>query len=158
MKSSDILSPACGRVIDIASTETDPGLKGLFTCISVFLAVWDDHTTRSPITGRIESICYTPGKFGIALFKKNLLKNENNLVLISGEGVRLAVRQIAGRMARRIVFDCKESEKIQQGQKIGAILLGSCVQTYLPVDAKVIVRVGQKVIAGKTVVARSVSK
>ncbi len=158
MKSSDILSPACGRVIDIASTETDPGLKGLFTCISVFLAVWDDHTTRAPITGRIESICYTPGKFGVALFKKNLLKNENNLILISSEGVRLAVRQIAGRMARRIIFDCKESENIRQGQEIGAIRFGSCVQTYLPANTKVMVQVGQKVFAGKTVIARLVSK
>ena len=153
MKNNSVLSPACGRVLEVAEAENDPGADGNFKRISIFLSLWDDHVTRSPIRGRVESALYTPGKFGIALFKKNLRKNENNLLWISDENIRLAVRQIAGRLARRVICECAVGEPVSQGQRIGVIKFGSCVQLYLPVNTEIMVRAGQKVTAGKTALA-----
>ena len=152
-RSEQILSPACGRITEIISTDSDPDVPGNFTRVSIFLAVWDNHVTRSPITGQIESIRYRHGKFGMALFKKNLLKNENNLIWFIDGSFRLAVRQIAGRIARRIICSCRVGQTTQQGQEIGLITFGSCVQLYLPQDVEIKTRVGQKVEAGKTLVA-----
>ncbi len=153
MEDERIQSPACGRILEIASTEWDPGVKGPLTRISIFLSLWDDHTTRAPIGGRIDETRYSPGKFGIALFKKNLTKNENNLIGIEGKTARLAVRQISGRIARRILCACRVNDSVEQGQKLGAIQFGSCVQLYLPTDARLCVAVGQKVWGGKTTMA-----
>lgn len=153
MGSEEVVSPACGRVIEIARSQDDPGTTGAFTRVSIFLSVWDDHVTRSPIEGRVESVRYTPGRFGFAFFRKNLLKNENNLIWIAGERLRLAVRQISGRVARRIVCDCRTGDRALRGQRLGEILLGSCVQLYLPLEAQVNVRVGQKVKGAQTILA-----
>ncbi len=152
-KSEPILSPACGRILEIATTASDPDVEGHFTRVSIFLAVWDDHITRSPISGQVESIRYRPGKFGMALFKKNLLKNENNLIWFSVGSFRLAVRQIAGRIARRILCSCQVGQATRQGQEIGLITFGSCVQLYLPQDVELKAHVGQKVQGGKTLMA-----
>ncbi len=92
----------------------------------------------------------------MALFKKNLLKNENNLIWFSDGSFRLAVRQIAGRIARRIICSCQVGQTTRQGQDIGLITFGSCVQLYLPQGVQLSVRVGQKAEAGKTLVASRV--
>ena len=125
-----------------------------FTRISIFLSPWDDHTQLSPISGRVEEVLYTPGKFGLALFKKNLRKNENNLIRIAGEKVCLAVRQISGRIVRRILCDCRAGDLLAREQKLGAIRFGSCVQLYLPVGTLVEIREGQKVLAGRSIIGR----
>jgi phosphatidylserine decarboxylase len=150
MGDNAVLSPASGRILEIASSIDDPGVPGTALRLSIFLSLWDDHTTRSPIDGKIESIVYTPGLFGVALFKKNLKKNENNLVWIRGGAHRLAIRQIAGRIAKRIVFDFREGDDVSQGQALGEIKWGSCVQIYLSSGWRTSLRVGQKVVTGKT--------
>lgn len=153
MGDSRLLAPACGRILEISDCENDPGVGGPWRRVSIFLALWDDHVTRAPMAAAVESIRYTPGKFGMALFKKNLLKNENNLIWFSDGASRAAVRQIAGRIAKRIVCEVGEGEQLRAGQRIGEIKFGSCVQLYFSRERAVLVKSGQKVKAGETCLA-----
>ena len=150
---SAFLSPAFGRILDICPVRDDPGLNGAYQRISIFLSLWDDHTNTAPTNGEVEFIQYTPGRFHFAFHKKMLSHNENNLIGIRSGRSHLAVRQIAGQIARRIVCDVKVGQHIQTGQPIGRIKFGSCVQLYLPRLYTLKVRVGQKVIAGQTILA-----
>ena len=145
MNESAILSPADGRVCGIES--------GAVQKISIFLSLWDDHVNRSPIAGRVERITYTPGRFLPAFLGNAGRRNENNWIAIRGDQFEVGVRQIAGTVARRIVCDCREGDRLAQGQRLGEILFGSRVELTVPEWMKITVRVGQKVRAGKTVVA-----
>ena len=150
----DVLSPADGTVVlikDIPDGEVWPGLTRQ---ISIFMSVFDVHVNRAPIAGRIVHCRYTPGKQVTAMSHKSSLDNEQNLVVMTdNRGATLAFRQIAGLLARRIVFDRKEGDEVARGERIGMIKFGSRVDVFFPSNAEIRVKAGDKPKVGLTVIA-----
>ena len=152
-----VAAPADGRVSRIASAvppkELDLGQRPL-PRISIFMSVFDCHINRSPLAGRIERIVYRAGAFVSADLDKASESNERNaFVIATGGGMRIAVVQIAGLVARRIVPFVREGELVGAGQRIGMIRFGSRVDVYLPEGTRPLVAEGQTAIAGETVLA-----
>jgi phosphatidylserine decarboxylase len=152
-----VVAPADGRVCQVASVvpprELDLGEAPL-PRISIFMSVFDCHINRSPVAGRIERIVYRAGKFISADLDKASEDNERNaFVIVTETGQRLAVVQIAGLIARRIVCFARESDLVGAGQRIGMIRFGSRVDVYLPVGTRMLVGEGQIAIAGETLLA-----
>ncbi len=152
-----IVAPADGRVSQVANA-VPPQELGLsprpLLRISIFMSVFNCHVNRSPIAGRIERMVYRRGKFLSADLDKASVDNErNSFVITTGTGARLAVIQIAGLVARRIVPFTREGETVAAGQRIGMIRFGSRVDVYLPEGARALVGEGQTAIAGETVIA-----
>jgi phosphatidylserine decarboxylase len=161
-----ILSPADGLVSMIA--EVDPpaelqgddgtGLIGLpegkVTRISIFMSVFDVHINRAPIGGLVRRLIYIPGKFMNADLDKASDENERQHILMErGDGVAIGFTQIAGLVARRIVPFVKPGDMVAVGQRVGLIRFGSRVDVYLPAGTDAKVLIGQKMIAGETVLA-----
>ena len=152
-----VVAPADGRVSRIASAvppaELELGERPL-PRISIFMSVFDCHVNRSPLAGRIERIVYRAGAFISADLDKASESNERNaFVIATAGGVRIAVIQIAGLVARRIVPFVREGEMVGAGQRIGMIRFGSRVDVYLPEGTAPLVAEGQTAIAGETVLA-----
>jgi phosphatidylserine decarboxylase len=151
-----IVSPADGRV-SLIVTAVPPPESGLpptpMTRISVFMNVFDCHVNRSPVTGRILRIIYTPGLFLNADLDKASEDNERSALVIESGGIEIGVVQIAGLIARRIVNFVREGDTIGAGERFGLIRFGSRVDVYLPASTQVLVGVGQKAMAGETVLA-----
>ena len=152
-----VVAPADGRVCQVVNVvpprELDLGEAPLAR-ISIFMSVFDCHINRSPVAGRVERIVYRAGKFVSADLDKASEDNERNAFVIATEtGQRLAVVQIAGLIARRIVCFARESDLLGAGQRIGMIRFGSRVDVYLPVGTRVLADEGQIAIAGETVLA-----
>ncbi len=151
-----IVSPADGR-ISLITTVVPPVETGLSATpllrISVFMNVFDCHVNRSPVAGRLLRIVYTPGLFLNAELDKASEHNERNALVIESGGRTIGVVQIAGLIARRIVGWVAEGQPLEAGQRFGLIRFGSRVDVYLPLDAQILVGVGQKAIAGETVLA-----
>lgn len=155
-----IVSPADGRV-NLISTVLPPAELDLPSVpmlrISVFMNVFDCHVNRVPVTGRIDQIHYTPGLFLNAELDKASEDNERNGLVIetrqNGETVRIGVVQIAGLVARRIVDWIKPGDDLTVGDRFGLIRFGSRVDVYLPAGTRVMVGLGQKAVAGETVLA-----
>ena len=161
-----IVSPADGLVTLIQQVPPPAelqvadgqGLAGLpaepLTRVSIFMSVFDVHINRAPIGGTIARVVYIPGKFVNADLDKASEENERQHVLIErADGVRVAFTQIAGLVARRIVPFIKPGDIIAKGQRVGLIRFGSRVDVYLPQGTESKVLLGQKVIAGETVLA-----
>jgi len=151
------VAPADGTVAHVESATPPPEL-GLpdapMTRISVFLTVFDVHVQRVPLSGRITKAVYRPGKFLSADLDKASEDNErNSLVIRSDDGVEVAVVQIAGLVARRIVCSVSEGDTVQAGATYGLIRFGSRVDLYVPRDSRVLVEPGQRTIGGETVLA-----
>ncbi len=121
--------------------------------ISIFMSVFDCHINRSPLAGRIERIAYRAGVFLNADLDKASEDNERNSFLIAAPGLSIAVVQIAGLVARRIVSFTSEGQSIRAGQRLGMIRFGSRVDVYLPAGASFLVAQGQRAVAGETVIA-----
>ena len=117
------------------------------------MSVFDCHVNRSPIAGKVEKIVYQPGKFFNADLDKASVDNERNSVVIATAGARIAVVQIAGLVARRIVCSVRSGDPISAGQRFGMIRFGSRLDVYLPEGIPPLVGVGQTAIAGETVLA-----
>jgi phosphatidylserine decarboxylase len=117
------------------------------------MSVFDCHVNRSPASGRIERMVYTPGKFINADLDKASEDNERNSLVIASAGARIGVVQIAGLIARRIVPFAREGDIVSAGERIGMIRFGSRVDIYLPDGVKPLVAEGQIAIAGETVIA-----
>jgi phosphatidylserine decarboxylase len=152
-----VVAPADGRVCQVVNVapprELDLGEAPL-PRISIFMSVFDCHINRSPVAGRVERIVYHAGKFISADLDKASEDNERNaFVIVTDSGQRLAVVQIAGLIARRIVCFARESDLLGAGQRIGMIRFGSRVDVYLPVGTRVLAGEGQIAIAGETVLA-----
>jgi phosphatidylserine decarboxylase len=152
-----VVAPADGRVSRLANA-VPPKELGLgerpLARISIFMSVFDCHVNRSPVAGRIERIIYRAGKFISADLDKASEDNERNAFVIGTvNGQRIAVIQIAGLVARRIVTFSREGEAIAAGQRIGMIRFGSRVDVYLPDGSRPLVAEGQTAIAGETVLA-----
>jgi phosphatidylserine decarboxylase len=153
-KHVDVLSPADGTVVQIKDVADGSVWPGLTKQVSIFMSVFDVHVNRAPITGKIVHYRYNPGKKLAAMVEKSSTENEQNLIVVEdGRGHRLAFKQIAGLLARRIVFDKKEGDEIVRGERVGMIKFGSRVDMFFPADAKLLVNLKDKVKVGLTVVA-----
>ncbi len=151
------VAPADGTIALIGEAVPPPEL-GLDPAprmrISVFLSVFDVHVQRIPANGTVEKISYHPGKFLSADLDKASEDNERNTVLVrTNDGHELVVVQIAGLIARRIVCQVAEGDKVEVGQTYGLIRFGSRVDLYLPAGSRVLVREGQRTIGGETALA-----
>ncbi len=149
-----VICPADGKIIDISETFEDNYLKRNTRRISIFLSIFDCHINRFPVSGKVVGTTYYPGKFKMAFEGDSSESNERLVTLIECEdGVRVIIVQVAGFLARRIVSRAKFGDVLEIGEKFGIIKFGSRVDVYLPEDVKVGVEVGQKVVAGRTVIA-----
>jgi phosphatidylserine decarboxylase len=151
-----VVAPADGTVTQIANA-LPPAELGLaarpLLRVSIFMNVFDCHVNRSPVTGRIQKIAYKAGKFLNADLDKASEDNERNGFLIETPSGVFGVVQIAGLVARRIVVWSREGETVGAGDRIGMIRFGSRVDVYLPDGIRPIVGIGQKTIAGETILA-----
>ncbi len=144
-------SPASGTVTKVEKAASNPYWEGSFVKVSIFLSVFDVHVNRASMNGLVKKILYRPGKFIAANHPQADSVNESNVLVIeSPRGIYL-LRQIAGLIARRIVCDVQEGDRVTQGKRFGMIRFGSGMELYMPPSAVVQVSVGQKVTAGKTV-------
>ena len=153
-----IVAPADGLVTLISRVSPPPelagegGLTGEFTRVSIFMSVFDVHINRTPIAGIVRRIAYVPGKFLNADLDKASEDNERQHFLIEREdGVRIGFTQIAGLVARRIMSFVKEGDRVEAGERIGLIRFGSRVDVYLPAGTGAQILLGQRAIAGETI-------
>ena len=143
-----IVSPADGKVT--AVTEFNDGGKTKRR-ISIFLNVFDVHVNRAPISGTIASLCYQKGKFGNAMSAGSSDANEQNIVTVQGDGQTVVFKQIAGLLARRIVFNPQTGDKLARGQRVGLIKFGSRVDVILDQAVDIQVKVGDRVAGGSSI-------
>jgi phosphatidylserine decarboxylase len=151
-----VISPADGRISQIATAVPPPELDlpaEPMTRISVFMNVFDCHVNRSPVAGRLLKMAYTPGLFLNAELDKASEDNERNALAIETPAGTIAVVQIAGLIARRIVPFVKEGDQLGQGERFGLIRFGSRVDVYLPQGVIPLVGEGQTAVSGETVLA-----
>lgn len=146
-----IVSPADGKVTEVAATM----LNGTpCTRISIFLNVFDVHVNRSPISGVIKSAVYKKGQFGNAMAPTSANDNEQNIVTLEGDGMTVVFKQIAGLLARRIVFNPKPGAKLARGQRVGMIKFGSRTDVIFPQPAEISVKLGDRVKGGSSILAK----
>lgn len=151
---SGVVSPADGKII-IAETVNDDRYSDAETLkISIFMNVFNVHVNRIPFPGTIESVRYIPGTFVAADKEKAHLKNERCVVTMqTQQGQTITFVQIAGLIARRIVCRLQAKDDVQRGQRFGLIRFGSRVDVHLPATSRLSVAIGDKVVAGETILA-----
>ncbi|HYL35685.1 MAG TPA: phosphatidylserine decarboxylase [Bryobacteraceae bacterium] len=142
------VSPADGKVVHIRADQGAPSR------ISIFLNIFDVHVNRAPIGGRIAKVEYTKGKFLVASREIASSQNERNEVTLQGEGTCVTFSQIAGLIARRIVFWKKPGDTVAKGERVGLIKFGSRVDVFLGPEWEITVRPGQHVSGGSSILAR----
>jgi phosphatidylserine decarboxylase len=148
-----VVSPADGKV-DMIHANQDPEAGPVGgPCITIFLSVLDVHVNRAPYDGVVEAVRHRPGLFLNALNPESTTRNEANLIRLRSGRFELAVNQIAGVIARRIVCRVQPGQRLRRGERIGLIRFGSRTQLYLPPEARVQVEVGQRVRGGLSVMA-----
>ena len=146
-----IVSAADGKVTDVSPTQ----LNGKpCTRISIFLNVFDVHVNRAPIAGVVREVVYQKGRFGNAMDAVSAEANEQTIVTVEGEGMVLVFKQIAGLLARRIVFNHKPGDNLVRGQRVGLIKFASRTDVIFPSPNQLNVKVGDRVKGGSTILAR----
>jgi phosphatidylserine decarboxylase len=145
-----VVSPGDGRVVVVTEEENGgrPGKR-----VSIFLAVWNVHVNRSPEAGTITELEYRPGKFLAAMRDRASVENEQNVFTLSTDAGELVFKQIAGLIARRVVSWKKAGEKVARGERIGLVRFGSRVDLWVPKEAEIVVKVGESVKGGSSVLA-----
>lgn len=150
-----VVSPADGRVIRIEKVKDERFTGEEKILVSIFMNVFNVHVQRSPVTGTVKKVQYNKGKFINASFEKASLDNEQNAIILEDKrGRTLVSNQIAGLVARRIICYVKENDQLQMGERYGIIRFGSRLDVYLPLDAEVQVKIGDKPRAGSTIIAK----
>jgi len=150
-----IVSPGDGRVV-VVTDEDYAGLPG--KRISIFLAVWNVHVNRAPAAGIITKMEYRPGKFLAAMRERASMENEQNVFTLSTDVGEMVFKQIAGLIARRVVSWKNPGERVARGERIGLVRFGSRVDVWVPRDAEILVRVGENVKGGSSVLAHWLPK
>jgi phosphatidylserine decarboxylase len=145
-----VVSPGDGVVTETAAIST---LEGPRQRISIFLSVFNVHVNRSPIAGVLTSVRYQKGQYLNAMNPASADRNEQNIATVQGASYEVTFKQIAGLIARRIVFNFREGDTLARGQRVGLIKFGSRVDVLLPAEAEIRVKVGQKVNGGASVLA-----
>ena len=146
------VSPADGKVVALKSDS--PGL----TRISIFLNIFDVHVNRSPIGGEITRVVYSKGQFLVASKELASAQNEQNTVTVAGDSTQVTFKQIAGLIARRIVFNKKAGDRVATGERVGLIKFGSRVDVEFGPEWEILVKPGMRVSAGSSVIARRKGK
>ncbi|MBI3474961.1 MAG: phosphatidylserine decarboxylase family protein [Acidobacteria bacterium] len=145
-----VVSPGDGKVTDVSVVNSNGVSQSR---ISIFLSVFNVHVNRSPIAGVIREVRYQRGKFLNAMAANSAEENEQNIVTVEGEGQKVIFKQIAGLIARRIVFTGKVGDQVERGQRIGLIKFGSRVDVLMDRSANIQVKVGDRVRGGASVLA-----
>jgi phosphatidylserine decarboxylase len=148
-----VVSPADGRVVIAGPTDGRWSPPGDWQQITIFLSPMDVHMNRTPVAGRITRVEYRPGKF-LPAYREDAGQNELNEIWIDHNGEDIVVRQVVGILARRIVCRVNEGQSLDRGERIGLMKFGSRMDVFLPARARLLVQVGQHVVAGETVLAR----
>jgi phosphatidylserine decarboxylase len=142
------VSPADGKVVAVKAE------SGTLTRISIFLNVFDVHVNRAPIAGRIADVQYRKGSFHVASREECSEQNEQNVVTVSGDDTSVVFKQIAGLIARRIVFTKKTGDRVAAGERVGLIKFGSRTDVLFGPEWEIVVRPGMRVAGGSSVIAR----
>ena len=145
-----IVSPGDGLVTETVTIATPEGPRQR---ISIFLSVFDVHVNRSPIEGVLTAVRYQKGLYLNAMNPASAERNEQNAVTVRGEGCEVVFKQIAGLLARRIVFNMKEGDRVERGQRVGLIKFGSRVDVIVPAEAELRVKKGRRVRGGASILA-----
>jgi len=148
-----VLSPADGRVVAVAPSADEPLAPGS-TQVSIFLSIFNVHINRAPIGGRIAGVAYHKGEFLPAFDHKASLRNEQNCVTVEDGARRVVFKQIAGLIARRIVFRKRVGDSVAAGERVGLIKFGSRVDVFLPPGSEVTAKVGDRVQGGLSILGR----
>jgi phosphatidylserine decarboxylase len=146
-----VVSPADGHVIEIVDEPFDATMGRRIT---IFLSIWDVHVQRAPVAGRVAGVVYRPGRFYAAMRKAASRENEQNVISIHTPGGMLVFKQIAGAIARRVICWKHEGEEVSLGERVGLIRFGSRVDVWLPLESQVVVKRGQKVKGGESILAK----
>ncbi|MGK6352607.1 phosphatidylserine decarboxylase family protein [Parapedobacter sp. DT-150] len=147
-----ILCPADGKVVVIEETEETEYFKDKRIQVSIFMSPVNVHINRNPVSGIVRFFRYHPGKYLVAWHPKSSTLNERTSIAVqTAAGKEILFRQIAGALARRIVWYVRDGMQVQQGAEFGFIKFGSRVDVFLPLDAKVAVKIGDRVSGGLTI-------
>lgn len=148
-----VVAPADGRVMMAGPADGRWSPPGSWQQVTIFLSPMDVHMNRTPVAGRITRIEYRPGRF-LPAYKEEANDNELNEIWIDYRGEPIVIRQVVGVLARRIVCRVHEGQTLDRGERIGLMKFGSRMDVFLPARAELLVRVGDSVVAGETVLAR----
>jgi len=149
-----VLAPADGKVVAIEQIQDSKISDEPVNRISIFLSIFDAHINRAPVDGEIVYLEYSKGRFLDARNPKASEVNENNFIVLSHKGAKIALRQIAGKIARRVVCKCNKGDKLKIGERIGMIRFGSRTDLFLPMNAEISVKIGDMVKAGITIMGK----
>jgi phosphatidylserine decarboxylase len=148
-----IVSPADGKVIGIDEVDESQFIHGRARRVSIFMSVWNVHVNRVPVDGTVKYIRYQRGRFHVASLPKASAENEQVIIGIESPRGRILVKQIAGILARRVVCYLGEGQQVQRSERFGIIKFGSRLEVFVPPNAKMCVRLKEKVRAGETIIA-----
>ncbi len=152
---SQVIAPADGKVVVIEETTENEYFQDRRRQVSIFMSPLNVHVNRNPVSGIIRYFKYFPGKYLVAWHPKSSTENERTTVVIQvANGAEVLLRQIAGAVARRIIWYVKEGQPVKQGEEFGFIKFGSRVDVFLPLDAEINVKIGDVTKGGVTVIAK----
>ncbi len=155
INSNHIIAPADGKVVVIEETVESEYFQGARRQISIFMSPLNVHISFNPISGIVSYFKYHPGKFLVAWHPKSSTENERTTFVVQHEnGTEILFRQIAGALAKRICWYAKKGDQVTQGKEFGFIKFGSRIDIFLPLDAKICVRLNDKSVGGETVIAK----
>lgn len=150
-----IYAPADGKVVVIEETMENEYFNDMRLQVSIFMSPFNMHSNRYPVSGKVKYVCYHPGQYMVAWHPKSSELNERSTIVIeTGKGTEVMIRQIAGAVARRIVTYAKEDLFVKQGDELGFIKFGSRVDIFLPVDTEIEIPILQQVKANKSIIAK----
>lgn len=149
-----ILAPADGKIVAIEEVFEEEFLQKNCRQISIFMSPFNVHINRNPVSGEVSYFQYHPGKYLVAWHPKSSTENERTTIAIrTPEGKEVLLRQVAGALARRIVWYVQKGQQVTQGEEFGFIKFGSRVDIFIPLEAKIQVKIGDKSVGGKTIIA-----
>jgi phosphatidylserine decarboxylase len=147
-----VVSPADGKVVGVVTL--DPNNAASPTRLSIFLSVFDVHINRSPMAGQIKDVAFHAGQFKVAFAEDASLVNEQSVITLERDGIEIIFKQIAGLLARRIVFTKHPGDWVAKGERVGLIKFGSRVDVIFPPEVTVMVQKGERVQGGSSVIGR----
>jgi len=149
-----VLAPADGKVVAIDQIQDSRISDEPVNRLSIFLSIFDTHINRAPVDGEVIYLEYSKGRFLDARNSKASEVNENNFMVLLHKGTKIALRQIAGKIARRVVCKCNKGDKLKIGERIGMIRFGSRTDLFLPMNAEINAKIGDIVKAGITIIGK----
>jgi len=150
-----VVAPADGKVLEVSKSDRDDFLGGPACRVSIFLSPLNVHVNRSPVPGTVEHVRYVPGEYLVAWHPKSSERNERSEIGVRHpSGQRVLFKQIAGAVARRVVFHVRVGDRLELGERFGIVKFGSRMDVLMPPAAAVCVEKGKRVVAGETVIAQ----